>query len=303
MVQIRKNIDPKILFKNYKHISSGSKLNIKHLDSISKIGLKLNNSRILEIGSNDNSFLRSLKKNRTILCGVDPSIKRNIKGKNVHLYKEFFNFELSNKLKDKFKNFNFIFAINVIPHVKNLKQVIKGISNVLHPSGIFMMEGVYLLNNIQKGYFDTFYHEHVSTFSLISLNKLFDRYNLKIVKVELLNTQGGSFRVFASHKNLKYKVNEKTKNLLKKEFTIGLNKKKYYRELSEILKLRINNLKNQINKKITKIKTYKNKIIGLGAPARGVVIINVLRMVNLLTTVDDSSTKQYFFDTNSKVIN
>ena len=96
------------------------------------------------------------------------------------MYKEFFNFELSNKLKDKFKNFNFIFAINVIPHVKNLKQVIKGISNVLHPSGIFMMEGVYLLNNIQKGYFDTFYHEHVSTFSLISLNKLFDRYNLKI---------------------------------------------------------------------------------------------------------------------------
>lgn len=168
LVQIRNNINPKTLFQNYKHISAGSKLNVGHLKSINKIGLNLNNSKILEIGSNDNSLLKNLIKNSKILCGVDPSIKRNINNNKVHLYKKFFNYELSNKIKKKFFNFDFIFAINVIPHVRNLKEIIRGVSNVLGPKGLFILEGVYLLNNIQKGYFDTFYHEHVSTFSLYS---------------------------------------------------------------------------------------------------------------------------------------
>ena len=135
LVQIRKNVNPKILFKNYKHISSGSKFNVEHLKSISDIGLNLKNSKVLEIGSNDNSLLKNFDKNNKILCGVDPSIKKNIKGKNIYLYKEFFNYKLSKKLKKNFKNFNFIFAINVIPHVKNLEEVIKGVSNILDQKG------------------------------------------------------------------------------------------------------------------------------------------------------------------------
>ena len=102
LVQIKKNVDPKILFKKYKHISSGSKINVKHLKSISKLGLNLKNSKILEIGSNDNSLLKNFDKKSKILCGVDPSIKKNLKGKNVYLYKKFFNYQLSNQLKRKF---------------------------------------------------------------------------------------------------------------------------------------------------------------------------------------------------------
>ena len=90
LVQIKKNVNPKILFKEYKHISSGSKINVEHLKSISKLGLNLKNSKILEIGSNDNSLLKNFNKKSKILCGVDPSIKKNLKGKNVHLYKKFF---------------------------------------------------------------------------------------------------------------------------------------------------------------------------------------------------------------------
>lgn len=306
LVQIRKNINPKTLFQNYKHISSGSKLNVSHLKSINKIGLNLKNSKILEIGSNDNSLLKNLIKNCKVLCGVDPSIKNNINNKKVYLYKKFFNYPLSNKLKKKFRNFDFIFAINVIPHVRNLKEIIKGVSNVLNPKGLFILEGVYLLNNIQKGYFDTFYHEHVSTFSLFSLNKLFKVYSLKIVKVELLNTQGGSFRVYASHIHNNYKISDYTNNLFKKELQLEVNKKSYYKKLKTSLENRINLLKAQIDKKLKKLKLQNEKIIGLGAPARGVVITNVLQATKLIDLyIDDSSTKlnKYFPGTNSKVIN
>ncbi len=306
LVQIRKNVNPKILFKNYKHISSGSKFNVNHLKSISKLGLNLKNSKILEIGSNDNSLLKNFNKNSKILCGVDPSIKKNLKGKNIHLYKEFFNYKLSNKLKNNFKSFNFIFAINVIPHVKNLQEVIKGVSNILDQKGFFIVEGVYLLNNIQKGYFDTFYHEHVSTFSFFSLNKLLQRYGLKIVKAKLLKTQGGSFRVYITHISNNYNITSYTKILLNNEFKKGLNRNYYYNNLSKVLQTKVNNLKNLINNKLSKIKSENKKIIALGAPARGVVITNVLNANKFIDHyIDDSVTKfnTFFPGTKIKVIN
>lgn len=306
LVQIRKNVNPKILFKNYKHISSGSKINIKHLETTSKLSLKSQNSNILEIGSNDNSLLKNFNDKNNILCGVDPSIKKNLKSKNIHLYKEFFNYKLSNKLKQKFTSFKFIFAINVIPHVKNLEEVIKGVSNLLDRKGYFIVEGVYLLNNIQKGYFDTFYHEHVSTFSFLSLSKLLKKYNLKIIRAKLLATQGGSFRVHITHIKNKNKIPSNTKLLFKKEMRLGLNNKNYYKKLKEVLDKKIKNLKFQINKTLSKIKLKDKKIIALGAPARGVVITNVLKITKFIDYyIDDSPTKldTFFPGTNSKVIN
>jgi 2-polyprenyl-3-methyl-5-hydroxy-6-metoxy-1,4-benzoquinol methylase len=305
LVQIKKNVNPKILFKEYKHISSGSKLNVEHLKSISNLGLNLKNSNVLEIGSNDNSLLKNFNKKSKILCGVDPSIKKNLKGKNIHLYKKFFNYKLSSQLKKKFESFNFIFAINVIPHVKNLKEVIKGVSNVLDQKGFFIMEGVYLLNNIQKGYFDTFYHEHVSTFSLFSLNKILQKHNLKIIKANLLDTQGGSIRVYITHVNNNYKISSNTKILFNKEIKLGLDKKIYYKKLKKVLKEKIDKLRYQVTKKISKIKSENKNIIALGAPARGVVITNVLNANKFINYyIDDSQTKQntYFPGTNSKVI-
>ena len=49
LVQIKKNVNPKILFKNYKHISSGSKVNVEHLKSISKLGLNLKNCHLASL--------------------------------------------------------------------------------------------------------------------------------------------------------------------------------------------------------------------------------------------------------------
>ena len=125
------------------------------------------------------------------------------------------------------------------------------------------MEGVYLLNNIQKGYFDTFYHEHVSTFSFLSLNKLLGKHNLKIVKAKLLNTQGGSFRAYITHKNNNYNISNKTKILLNKENKIGLNKSSYYKKLSKVLKEKIKNLKNVILKNYQKLDRMEKKLLHL----------------------------------------
>ena len=167
----------------------------------------------------------------------------------------------------------------------------------------FFMKGVY--NNIQKGYFDTFYHEHVSTFSFFSLNKLLKKYNLEIIRAKLLKTQGGSFRAYIKHISNKNKTSIKTKNLFNYELQLGLNRNSYYKDLGNNIKYKINNLKNSITKELKKIKFQNEKIIALGAPARGVVITNVLNVNKFIDHyIDDSTTKlnKYFPGTKVKVI-
>ena len=132
------------------------------------------------------------------------------------------------------------------------------------------------------------------------------KYGLKIVEAKLLKTQGGSFRVYITHANNNHKTSLHTKNLFNSELKIGLNKNNYYKLLRKIIQKKVTNLKNSINKKLSKIKSENNKIIALGAPARGVVITNVLNVNKYIDHyIDDSETKlnTYFPGTNVKVIN
>ena len=62
LFQVQKNINPKLLFNNYAHVSSGSKSNLKHIEKVFKKICKIKNvnnkTKILEIGCNDGSLLK-----------------------------------------------------------------------------------------------------------------------------------------------------------------------------------------------------------------------------------------------------
>lgn len=77
LLQIIKNIDPKKMFSNYAHISSGSKSNLKHLDNFKTFvekNFKVNHeTKILEIGSNDGSLIKLFEKKTKNIVGVDPA--------------------------------------------------------------------------------------------------------------------------------------------------------------------------------------------------------------------------------------
>ena len=50
----------------------------------------------------------------------------------------------------------------------------------------------------------------------MSLNYLFNKYNLEIIHAKRIETHGGSIRVYAAHKN-KFKKSESVKKILKFE--------------------------------------------------------------------------------------
>ena len=65
-----------------------------------------------------------------------------------------------------------IFARNVIPHVSNLIDVVKGINYSLHETGVGAIEFHDAGKIYEKLQYDSIYHEHLCYFSIKSINYL-----------------------------------------------------------------------------------------------------------------------------------
>ena len=115
--------------KNYPFFTSSSKFMVKHFKDYS-IWIKRNYfkkiNNVIEIGSNDGSFLKNFKSYRTNILGVEPSKNvANIAKKNgIKKINKFFTYDTSKRLKSFIKNNDLIIAANAICHIK-LKDMIK----------------------------------------------------------------------------------------------------------------------------------------------------------------------------------
>ena len=177
----------------------------------------------MEIASNDGTFLYPFKKNGHNVLGIDPAtnIARLANSKGIKTIPEFFNFNLSNKLKRKFKDNKVIFARNVIPHVSNIHSVVKGISNLSSINSVVAIEFHYSKDIILDLQYDSIYHEHIFYFTIKTISSLFEKYDLYAFDVFKSPISGGSLVLLFS-KN-KHKKSALLKKMEKDEKNLGIN--------------------------------------------------------------------------------
>ena len=296
LVQLEQTVPPEELFRNYLHLSAGSVTNINYLEEIARyISNKLGvnqNSKILEIGSNDGTLLSFFKKYTNNVLGVDPAenlIKMN-KEKGIDYVAEFFNTSTASKILKEKGKFDLIIGLNVIPHTPDNINLLKAVRIIMQDHGTLIIEGVYALETILRGEFDTIYHEHVYTYSLHALMSTFRMTGMTIVDVEKIPTQGGSLRVYAMKDEYARPASETVKNILAEEKKMGLDDQKNYDAVAK----KVENYRKELRKIVDEEKKKSGRLIGLGAPARGVVILNYcgLGIDDIEYLIDDTPLKQ-----------
>ena len=291
-LQIQNLINPKKLFNHYEWETGVSKSNIELiLDLLKNLkkNFNLNNkSKVFEIASNDGTLLKEAKNRyKSFILGIDPAknLLKISKKNNINTIVDFFSYENSKKIKNKYNTFDFCIARNVIAHTPNPNDIFKGVSNLISHKGIFVIEVPHLENIYKDNQYDNIFHEHVGFHSLKSIIDLCNKNNLKIIDVEKIDSQGGSIRCYISKKNYKIKKNKKVNTILAKEKKIGLFKLKTW----IIFSRKVNKHKNKLNNYLKKLKNNKNNISAYGASGKGMALLQISKIGNYLDNIYDKS--------------
>jgi SAM-dependent methyltransferase len=276
---------------DYSYTSSNSEYSRNYWEKYSKDikqELKINeNSKILEIGSNDGFLLKCLKKHTKRIWGADASqFMCGVAKKNkIRTFNLIFNQKNSRNIKNKIGKVDVIISNNVLNHSNDVLDFILGVKNLLNQNGTFIFELPYWYNLVLHEQFDQIYHEHVNYFTVKSSEFLLKKCGLQIVKIKETEYHGGSIRIYSQIKR-KSKINSEVKKYISKETKLGLFKEETYKKFMNNL----NRKKISFLKKIIDYKKKNYKIVGIGAPAKGNTFLNFLKLDNcLIDFVTDGS--------------
>ena len=301
-LQLVNIIDPKILFLNYLYSSGASKVYIKHLKDYANdviIKYELNNSKdlICDIASNDGTFLKFFKVKGFKVLGVEPAknLAKIAKNKGVKTKNNFFDINFINLNKKLIKTFKVITANHVFAHLKYINDFVLAVNKLLKDDGIFIFEVGYLIDVLEKKYFDTIYHEHLDFHHLQPLIKFFKKFKMTIINVQRNNTQGGSIRVHVV-KNCNKLIKLKSNNI---EKIINLEKHKKL-SMVKTYKSFFQNIEKQKNNflKLLQSKKLKNRVIvGYGAAAKATTLLSYYEMPEniIKIIIDDSKIKENYY--------
>ena len=295
-LQLSHSVKPEKMFSNYLYKTNTSYKNFLHFKNYAnKIKKKFSRKgdKILDIASNDGTFLNFFNKKKFFRVGIDPAknLKKLTTNRGIIQIDDFFTEKTSFKIKKKYQKFDIITANHVCAHVENLNDFFRGVKNLLKDDGIFIFEVSYRGSVLKKNTFDTIYHEHLDYHALFPISKFIKKFNFKLFDFEINEAQGGSLRVYVS-KNLRIRNQKKINNQLIKEKKIyklfNINTYKIFRE-------KINNCKVQLQRILKDFDKKNYNIAGYGAAAKTTTLLNYFNL-NKHKTIkfifDDNKLKQ-----------
>ncbi len=281
LFQLNDHPKPKKMFnKNYPFFTGSSKGMIKHFKEYSnwiKKNYLRKSSNLIEIGSNDGTFLSNFNNNEINVLGIEPSsnVARISKKKGIKTINSFFNYKNVKKLKRYKNNTDIISAANVICHVPDLNNLIKGVDYLLKADGLFIFEEPYLGSMYEKTSYDQIYDEHIFMFSVNSIKKIFKLFNFDLINVLPQKTHGGSMRYVIGRSGI-HKIDKNVSKFLEYE------KRKKIDSIQGCLrfKKKCETSKKKLKRKINSILKKGQKIAGYAATSKSTTILNYCNINN-----------------------
>ena len=294
LLQLNNFTPPKnIHTEKYPFYTSSSKFMENHFKNYANWMMKdylKNNSKLIEIGSNDGTLLKNFQKTEIEFLGFEPSSKianlANIK--KINTVNRFFEEQSASELTKYKKKTDVICAANVIAHIPDLKDLITGIDELLSSKGVFIFEEPYLGSMFSQVSYDQIYDEHIYLFSLSSIKKIFNLFDFELIDALPQITHGGSIRYVIARKN-KYQIKSNVLKMIDKEKINNLD------NINSCLKFKRNceTSKEKVINELQKIKNEGKKICGYAATAKSSTVLNYCKIGrDLIDYITDTTTEK-----------
>ena len=296
LFQLKDHPSPEQMFNSKYPFFTGSseymKIHFSKYAKFIKDNYLKDNSKIIEIGSNDGTFLQNFKNTNLDIIGFEPSsnVAEIANKTGAKTLNNFFNQDSINQI-NKFKNkTDVIYAANVICHVPDLDDLIKSIDKLLSNEGVFIFEEPYLGAMFEKTSYDQIYDEHIFMFSGSSIKKIFNLFDMELIDLIKQPTHGGSMRYVISRKG-SHKIKPSVEKIL------GEEKFKNLDNLNSCLQFKndCENSKIKLKKMLFDYKNQGKKIAGYAATSKSTTVLNYCGI--------GSETIDYICDTTEEKIN
>lgn len=280
--QLPVSVNPAIMFENYLYVTGTSQTLRDYCDWFANFVTQrpdVKKGLLLDIACNDGTQLDSFKNKGWDTYGVDPA-------KNLYEISSSKGHNVTNGFwpTNLYRQFDVITAQNVCAHTPDPLTFLKGVKDHLAGDGVAFVQ-TSQSQMYQRNEFDTTYHEHISFFSVHSMITLAQRAGLVLTDVVITPIHGDSYVFVLKHEGST--VLQSVGEMLQKEFTEGRQNLNFYHQFG----LKAKNILDHLSKLIEDLKKEGKTVIGYGAAAKGMTVLNA-RNIKLDWIIDDNALKQ-----------
>jgi len=301
LVQIKETVAKSILFSHYVWVTGTSSTAKQFADvfyrRIRRMGFLRDKDFVLEIASNDGTFLKPFQAGGFKVLGVDPAanIAQMANKAGIETVNAFWNPEAAAEIVTRYGNPRFVFARNVIAHVSDLHGVVSGLGDCLNEDGIGAVEFHYAEEILQGLQYDSIYHEHLCYYSVRSITNLLIRLNLQPFHVEFSPISGGAVIVFFSKGSRP--ETKAWEDINRRETESGINSVVAWRAFADRCRRHRDQSREQLSA------YHHTNVVGFGASARSSTYLNFcgFTTTDIQMIIDNNPIKQGFYTPGSTI--
>ncbi len=305
LVQVESVVPADEIFSHYAYFSSYSHTWVQHARHFAQTAIQAlsltNESRVLEIASNDGYLLQHFVEAGISCLGIEPAqnVAQVAQDKGIPTKVAFFSQAQAETLFEEGYQADLVIANNVLAHVPDLNDFVSGLKTVLKPTGLLSIEVPHLLRLIEQTQFDTIYHEHFCYFSLYTLERVFKAHGLMLVDAEALSTHGGSLRLSVRHADPSLAQSERLTTLKQEELDKGLHQLDTYQGFQQ----KIMAIRDEVTGFLEECRANGKTVAAYGAAAKGNTLLNVCQVTTqqIEYVVDNNTHKQWHYLPGSRI--
>lgn len=275
LLQLAHTYEPSEMYgDNYGYRSGLNASMVEHLsrkaERLEVIGGARAGDLVLDIGSNDATFLKSYKTEGLKRLGMDPTGAkfRSYYPDHVDLVADFFTEKGFWTSADK--KARIVTSISMFYDLEDPAAFVRDVASVLADDGLWHFEQSYMPTMLRMNSYDTVCHEHIEYYSLSVIHNLLRDAGLKIVDLEFNGINGGSIAVTAAHADSKIAGNQVLVDWqLEQEKRWGLHTPAPYLAFAE----RVTRHREDLVRLVRDLTRAGYKVAGYGASTKGNVTL------------------------------
>ncbi len=276
LLQIPALVTPEETFTEYAYYSSYADSWVEHArrfvdEASAELGLG-SDSLIVEVASNDGYLLQHAVKAGIPCLGIEPSVNVGdaARARGVPTVTTFLDEEAAHRIRREHGPADLVVANNVYAHIPDIIGFTAALRTLMDDDGWLSIEVHHALQLIGLGQFDTIYHEHFQYYSLFSAIAALATGGLTVVDAKLLDTHGGSLRIWARPAAAGRHPGPRVAEILATEQQAGLHDIDGYLDFAP----RAEGARRAILHYLLDCRSRGKTVVGYGAPGKGNTLLN-----------------------------